>query len=188
MSLENLISFDPPPEMDISRLSAEDASSVIISGQQQAEVMRALQEIYATPEGRAAIERAAGASLDGKVHIMNNPGGITMALGRGIVSNTIVFGSEDDNAKYLQPSTGQYADLTIQRILYHEFHHMGHGHSMDNGQFNLRQESETIAATNVFMAKYYGEPHRSLDHSAARFGGTEGHDFNRSYSGPTPVQ
>lgn len=171
----------------MSRVSAVDANSLIISGRQQSLVMRALREIYATPEGRNAIERAAADSRDGQIHIINNPGGITMAMGRGVISNTIAFGSQDDNARYLQPSTGRYADLTVQRILYHELHHLGHRHGvMSNGQFNLRQEAETIRATNSFMARYYGEPHRSTDYNDVRLGGTEGHDFSRNYSGPAP--
>lgn len=185
-TIEDYISFDLPPEIDVSKMSAEEVDQVLITGGQQASLMKAVRDIYSTPEGKDVIEKAAESSLDGKIHMINNPGGLTLALGGGVVSNTIIWGDRDADVQYLSPENGNYYDITIQRALFHELYHLGNGHSMNKDAFNFKQEEEAIVATNNFMRKYYGEPDRTTDYSQGRTGGTPGWDINENFKIPSP--
>ncbi len=137
----------------------------------------ALSEISSTREGRQMIRQAARRGEDGKVNIIYNEGGFTVAL----ISGDFAVGTEDDQFMY-QGVDGDMYDLSIQRMVFHELVHLGLGHE----EFSLENESEAVRVTNQFMSKYYGETPRNEDTNlGSPTGGTPKWDmasFNRQAS------
>lgn len=132
-----------------------DPEKVVLRGSDRQNIERALQEIASTPEGAALIANVASRSADGKMTVLSNDGGYTLAF----TPNLIAIGTHDSDFRYYSHETGQFHDMSLQRLLYHEMQHIAHNHT----HINLESEAEAVRATNIFMAKYYGEPARDPD-------------------------
>lgn len=150
-------------------------------------VTRALQEIASTPEGQALLEKAAAHSPSGKIHILHDPDNFSFAMTNGVIA----IGNQDSRFQYYSPETGGLHDITMQHFLVHELSHFALGHAQMRGDeiegamgVSLSKEAEAVAATNAYMAKYYGEPPRDLDTMKGDISsGTQGWDFNHNFKG-----
>lgn len=169
------VSFDPP-EWAVDRAEAQGANGddIKLSGEDLNNMKSALEEIASTPEGAALLERVAAKSEDGTINIMVNPGGQSIALS----PNNFALGTEDSNGRYYSSETGEYHDITLQRLIVHELQHLDHGHT----HLSPENEAEAIRTTNDYMAKYYGEPARDEDSFKGDFNGTPDWDVNQNFS------
>ena len=178
MNIDDYVSFEIPNSIE-SQIAAADAGQLLLSATEMQAARQALGELAQTAEGREAIIQAAENSSDGKIHIINNPGGFTAAY-RSYDSNTILIGDQDDGGIYQSPEDGQWYNMSIQRMLFHELTHF------DGDGMSAHEESRAIEASNDFMDKYYGELPRStdsMDPNVVRFqGGDEGWNLNPNFS------
>ncbi len=146
--------FSFEPAQEFKDLSGTDPKRVTLDEASQKAIERAIDEIAKTPEGKKLIEEAAQKGPDGKINIMQNPGGISISVS----PNDIFLGSKDSTAEYISPQTGEATPISIQQILYHELYHIAHHDKMSAGN-----ETEAVTETNKFMQKYYGESPRDPD-------------------------
>ncbi len=179
IDFRDYVSFDIPLRLS-DRLDPETST---LQDDKLALIERGLEEIAATPEGAALLQRVAAQFPDGKIPILNNEGGFTKidlnSLDDGTEERTLVIGTEDSNFKYHSPETGEHHDLSIQRVLFHELQHLDLQHDYEPYLHNvLSREAEVVRTTNDFMTKYYGEPARDEDTSLGEFGGTQEWDFS----------
>lgn len=182
MSVLDFVTFELPQGFK-DKLSDEQEEQFTLPLEEQGRILKALQEIYSTPEGRVLIEAAAEASSSGLVHMAVNPGGQTVAAGGNEkYPFTLMFGDEDSDARYQTSDGSELVDMTYQRTLYHEMQHMVRGDSVGpDGEIDRAAESAVIEATNAFMLKYYGEAPRDLNHDLGEFGGTPQFDLNTNF-------
>lgn len=168
----DFVSFEVPGSLIKAGV---DPNECKLPGKMRRHVETALSEFASTPEGASMLERAARGSPAGKVHIAYNAGGGSWAIGLPD-AHTVAIGSTESSAQY-RTETGDYQDLTVQRLLYHELQHLALDHhkargdevEVAGGVVSASKEAEAIRATNIFMERYYGEPGRTLDVGAGAF-------------------
>ncbi len=150
-------------------------------------IRKALDEIASTPEGQEYIERAVEnlkeslGDPDAKIRIGPSDG-LTAAYTNG----NIRIGDAESIVRY-EGADGNFHDLSMQRLLFHEIAHFAIGGKPPNN------ERPTIATTNSFMQKYYGEvprhpdAHGWLDPSKIDIKGTRGWDWNDNFGSSAMV-
>lgn len=172
MGWRDYVSFEPSKKVvDSIVQEGRDPSVALLPPYDQRQFERALDELWQTPEGREKIIGAANSFPDKVIHISNNgPNGDSLALGDG----TIAVGGRDAGFMY-KNIHGDYKQVSIQHFLYHELVHLqpnqagARGDEVDGGQVSISKEKEAIAATNIFMKKYYNEIPRVVDPHAGRY-------------------
>lgn len=189
------VDFEVPELMaSVTRNMKGNPDDLIIRGPDRIKLELALQEIASTPEGEKLLREAMGPEHK-KIPILKNEGGLTMAVPAG---RSIFLGTEDSDLRYRNPETGEMRDVSVQHVLVHELKHITLRHTTKTGDenkygFSPGKETEAVAATNPYMEKYYGEPHRDKDTSTGDFGGTEHWDYDvtrlaRALNAMTPEQ
>jgi len=105
-------------------LNPEDTT---LSGSALRNIQQALREIASTPEGLQTLRTAAENSPDGKIHIVSVPDTGTYAIDNpeGYVINV---GDLDDTGIYKGGETGQWYNISAQRMIFHELEHFS-GHA-----------------------------------------------------------
>jgi hypothetical protein len=201
------VSFIPPHDMAMPE--GVKPSDLELSAGTKAKVSKALDEIYATPEGRALIDDIAHNSPNGSIEIWgyDDPslGSHARALdkqhgeARDQYNGRVFIGGRENRLQYPEMGSGQngdpaFHDFSVQRLVMHELQHLNpnHKHTRTRGderpdQFNTSpsKEAEAISATNAFMDKYYGEPARDPhQYDVVSTAGSPGLDVNPNYRGP----
>ncbi len=167
------VSFDPPSHV-VENVGAEAAAQFRVTGRDREIMERALAEIASTPEGLDLLKKAASRGPDGKVNIMFDPGGYSVAY----APNDFAIGTQDRSYQYYSTETRQYHNLSVQHLLVHELNHLALGHQ----EFKPENESQAVRETNKFMKKYYGEPNRDEDTTTGRMtGGTPELDLDTRF-------
>lgn len=145
-------------------------------------IRKSLDEMAQTPEGRETIEKAAAnvrtatGLSEAKVRFMPIDSGSTVSYHNGIIEV-----SPDDSICRYKGKDGQFHDLSMQQMVFHEMTHIAHPRILSEA------EPPTIEATNAYMKKYYGEPerdpeaHGNMDASKIDIEGTEGWDWNPNF-------
>lgn len=169
--------FEPSPEFTAA--AGADADDLKLPSRLQSDVRKAIQEIAQTREGRDLIEHAIETEGVDKIQILQNKGGISMAVSGGIIA----IGTVDGGLKYLNDATGRYHDVSLQNLIVHELFHKALGHDARDQQENIHNEAEAIEATNRYMKKYYGEPERTTDPGldSIRLDGTRRWELNQNF-------
>jgi hypothetical protein len=145
---------------------------------QQAQIQTALAQIAATPEGRAVIESAVAANGGEPIDVYAvNLGNIDGLSGAGSLNSTglevnglsgldIMIDFDGLSQIEVPSADGSSMRLSLERTLFHEFYHLASGHTnLATGSADF--ENDTVAATNEFMATYFGEVGRAGDYSTA---------------------
>lgn len=150
-------------------------------------IQSALQEILNTPEGLTLITSAVQRFNGNKIHFdiddfrevgeADAKAGVPfIRVGNGWVSRSMTY-----------MSNGQRKQLSIQRFLIHELYHLSKGHVTGEAQnFDARRsqyETETVAFTDNYMHKYYGEARKESYSNFSLEGGTDRWDFSRKIVG-----
>jgi Ca2+-binding RTX toxin-like protein len=149
---------------------------------EDAETLRqGLVDIAMTPEGRAmiedAIERNAGepisvygatttVTIDGIVYESGSPGSaldINGYTGDEGPNLAILVNMDNLGGVEVDRQSGDSDQVSVQRLMYHEMGHHAAGHTtgVPNDEISL------ISRANEFLAKYFNETPRVLDHGAA---------------------
>ena len=206
----DVVSFVPPHDMALPE--GVKPSDLELSAGTKAKVSQALDEIYATPEGKALIDDIAHNSPNGTIDIWGyddpNLGSHALVLDkqhgetRDRFNGRVFIGGRENRLQYPEMGSGQngdpaFHDFSVQRLVMHELQHLNpnHKHSRRRGderpdQFNTSpsKEAEAISATNAFMEKYYGEPARDPhQYDVVSNDGSPGLDVNPNYRGPAPA-
>lgn len=199
--LRDLISFDVPEEvvdairneltrrglsgLSLERELTEQLDSIELAPEIRRYIRESLRELYATPEGRAMIQDAADNSPDGRIHFLEGP-----KTGAGIGSagtHFVAISPSDSDTRYFSPATGEYHDISMQRMLHHEIYHLNQFDHIDRYSFpeglgySPDMEAEAIIATNTFMHEYYDEPPRTDDYTIRGGDGSPGFDISDDF-------
>jgi hypothetical protein len=151
-----------------------------ISPDNQEKIIAAMEEIYSTPEGRALIQSASAQSRNGRILMNGNPeacAGTSGGSNNGYAE--INLGAGMETIKYYSNETGDYHDLTLQRVLFHEMLHIAGDDVGGWGKIDMEQSRVNI--TNAFMRKYYGEPTRG-EYQKHTKDGTKGYDISNNFN------
>ncbi|MEM8833848.1 MAG: hypothetical protein AAGB32_04830 [Pseudomonadota bacterium] len=179
MNIDDYFTFEDPNELVPNPYGGDPSETQALHEQDIASIRSALEEIASTPEGRQMIKDAAANDPDGKINIMGNPDGFTAAYKLGDEENIGISG-KDAVLQYRSPETGEWHDLSIQRMLVEELQHKALGHD----GITVENEAEAKTATNEYMEKYYDEPPQDTGYQTQenlRIGGTDQWDYNQNF-------
>ncbi|NQZ14334.1 MAG: type I secretion C-terminal target domain-containing protein [Alphaproteobacteria bacterium] len=157
---------------DLSGFSTPEMHTIRIS----------LAEIALTPEGQKLIQDSVTINGGNPIALvkLTNPGGspgLAVNFTKGSTSGVgIVIDFEGLTDFEIPTQIGTSMAISVQRLLVHEMSHIALGHVTDPEQMQrdtLDKEFEVISFTNEFMAKYYNESPRALNHGAYLSDNTE---------------
>lgn len=168
MDWRDLVNLQLPDHIERAvHIGGADSSSARLTQSERAIIEKAMDELWATQEGRENIINAASTSTSGKVSFMRgDPDQTSIAIRLASGESLIVVGGADARSGYLT-NDGSSVRVSMQHLIFHELRHLNadqvaQREDTASDGTSPSKEREAIIATNNFMGKYYNDPPRLI--------------------------